>query len=152
MIQNEGANMSYPRIAIVGAGALASRRIYPYIEAAGEQLVGVCDKVRGRAERNACLFGGNIYTDLDTMLDAESPDGVIICIGPEAHAALTPVVLRRGIPMYTEKPPAPDAASALEVARIAHETGVLCMTALTIPWRSHPTRTVQSKIVTTQAC
>ena len=117
------------RIAVVGAGSLSTRRIYPYIGAAGAQLVGVCDLDRAKAERNAALWGGTPYDDMETMLDAEQPDGVILCIGPEAHAELAPVVLRRGIPVYTEKPPAVTAAAALAVARVAKETGVLCTTA-----------------------
>ncbi|HEY3396889.1 MAG TPA: Gfo/Idh/MocA family oxidoreductase [Armatimonadota bacterium] len=121
--------MSDPRLCIVGAGGLSSRRIYPYVGAAGAQLVGVCDLDAEKAAQNARRFGGTAYQDLATMLDAEQPDGVIICIDMNAHAALAPVVLRRGIPVYTEKPPAPTAAAALEMARVAQETGVLCMTA-----------------------
>ncbi len=121
--------MQDPRIAVVGAGNLSSRRIYPYIGTAGGQLVGVCDVDGEKAERNARRFGGKAYGDLDTMLDAESPDAVIVCIGPEQHAELAPKILRRGIPVYTEKPPAPTAAAALEVARVARETGLLCVTA-----------------------
>ena len=121
--------MSLPRIAVVGAGSLSTRRIYPYLGAAGAQLVGVCDLDRAKAERNAALWGGTPYTRMETMLDAEQPDGLIICIGPEAHAELAPRVLRRGIPVYTEKPPAVTAADALAVARVAKETGVLCTTA-----------------------
>ena len=121
--------MSDPRICVVGAGSLSSRRIYPYLAAAGAQLVGVCDLDRGKAETNARRFGGTPYADMEAMLDAEAPDGVILCIGPAAHAALAPRVMRRGTPVYTEKPPAVTAAGALEVARISAETGVLCTTA-----------------------
>jgi myo-inositol 2-dehydrogenase/D-chiro-inositol 1-dehydrogenase len=64
-----------------------------------------------------------------TMLEVQEPDGVIICIGPEAHAEFAPVVLRAGYPVYTEKPPAPNAEAALEVAKVAKETGLLCTTA-----------------------
>ncbi|MFW6162359.1 MAG: Gfo/Idh/MocA family protein [Planctomycetota bacterium] len=121
--------MSLPRIAVVGAGSLSTRRIYPYLGAAGARLVGVCDLDRGKAERNAQRWGGTVYTEMDAMLGAEQPDGVILCIGPAAHAELAPRVLRRGIPCYTEKPPAVTAADALAVARVAKETGVLCTTA-----------------------
>jgi len=123
------AAADYPRIAIVGAGSLSTRRIYPYIGAAGGRLVGVCDLDRRKAERNAALFGGRAYTDMHEMLDAEKPEGVIVCIGPEQHAALAPEVMNRGIPVYTEKPPAPTAAAALHVARVSKATGVLCTTA-----------------------
>lgn len=121
--------MSFPRIAIVGAGSLSSKRIYPYIGAAGARLVGVCDLDRAKAERNAALFGGTVYSEMEAMLDAERPDGLIICTGPDGHARLAPVAMRRGIAAYTEKPPALTAADALAVARVSKETGVLCTTA-----------------------
>jgi predicted dehydrogenase len=53
--------MNEPRICIVGAGSLSTRRIYPYIGAAGAQLVGVCDLDVEKAQRNARLFGGQVY-------------------------------------------------------------------------------------------
>jgi len=121
--------VSDPRLCIIGAGNLSSRRICPYIGAAGAQLVGVCDLDAGKAERNARRFGGTAYTDFETMLDAERPDGVVVCIGPEAHAEIAPRILRMGFPVYTEKPPAASAESALAVARVAAETGLLCTTA-----------------------
>ena len=121
--------MNPPRLVIIGAGNLSTRRIYPYIGAAGAQLVGVCDKALEKAGRNAKLFGGAAHDDLEVMLDEQEPDGAIICIGPEAHAELAPIVMRRGIPVYTEKPPAATAAEALAVARVSKETGVLCTTA-----------------------
>jgi predicted dehydrogenase len=121
--------MSDPRLCVVGAGQLSTRRIYPYIGAAGAQLVGVCDLDREKAERNARRFGGQVYDDLEEMLAAEKPDGVILCIGPREHAELAPLVMRHGIPVYTEKPPAPNAEAAREVARVSRESGVLCTTA-----------------------
>lgn len=121
--------MSDPRICIVGAGSLSSRRIYPYIGAAGGQLVGVCDLDLAKAQTNARRFGGAPFTDMAQMLDTQKPDGVIICVGPRFHARLAIESLRRGYPTYTEKPPAISAAETLDVARVAHETGLLCMTA-----------------------
>jgi len=121
--------MGEPRICTVGAGNHSTANIYPYIGKAGGLLVGVCDRDIEKARRNARLWGGNAYAEMEQMLDTEKPDGVLICIGPEQHAELAPVVMRRGIPVYTEKPPAISAASALEVARVSKETGVPCSTA-----------------------
>jgi predicted dehydrogenase len=121
--------MTDPRVCIIGAGSLSSRRIYPYIGHAGGRLVGVCDLVESNAQRNAGRFGGTAYTNWEVMLDREKPDGVMVCIGPEEHAAVATSVLRKGYPIYTEKPPAASAAQALAVARVAHETGLLCTTA-----------------------
>jgi predicted dehydrogenase len=116
-------------VCVVGAGRLSSRRIYPYLAPAGGRLVGVCDLERQKAERNARLYGGNVYTEMEAMLEAEEPDACIVCVGPAGHAQLAPVAMERGIPVYTEKPPALDAASALEVARLSRRSGVLCTTA-----------------------
>jgi predicted dehydrogenase len=121
--------MNEPRICIVGAGSLSTKRIYPYIGAAGARLVGVCDLDTSKAERNARLFGGQVYSDLEKMLAEQKPDGVIICTGPAGHAALATQALRLGYPVYTEKPPAMSAEDAFEVARVARETGLVCTTA-----------------------
>ncbi len=121
--------MSDPRVCVIGAGNLSSRKIYPYIGLAGAELVGVCDLDHEKARTNARRFGGTPYADLDRMLDEQTPDGVIICVGPAAHAELAMHVMRRGHPVYTEKPPARTAADALAVARVAKETGTLCVTA-----------------------
>jgi len=121
--------MNDPRICIIGAGSLATKRIYPYIGAAGGDLVGVCDLDAEKRERNARRFGGLPCADFHKMLDDLKPDCVIICVGPAEHAKLAPEVLRLGYPVYTEKPPATSAADALAVARVAKQTGLLCTTA-----------------------
>ncbi|WP_165971905.1 Gfo/Idh/MocA family protein [Paenibacillus piri] len=121
--------MEHVKICIIGAGRLASKRIYPYIAAAGGKLTGVCDLDRGKAEEKAYLYGGRAYTKVEAMLSAERPDGVIVCVGPEQHYELSQTILRLGFPVYTEKPPAPSARLALETARLSKETGLLCTTA-----------------------
>lgn len=118
-----------PRLCIVGAGQLSTARIYPYIGAAGAQIVGVCDLDPEKAERNARRFGGTPYSDVAGMLAAQKPDGLVVCVGPEAHATLAKLALNLGYPVYTEKPPALSSADALEVARVARRTGLLCTTA-----------------------
>lgn len=121
--------MSDPRIGIIGAGNLSTRRIYPYIGAAGAQLAAVCDMNVEKAQTNARRFGGEVFGDVDTMLKSAKLDGVIVCIGPGPHAELAKKIMRAGLPVYTEKPPAPTAAAALEVCKVARETGQLCTTA-----------------------
>lgn len=121
--------MSETRICIIGAGGLSSKRIYPLIGAAGARLVGACDIEMEKAEKNTRLFGGTPYSDYEEMLKIEKPDGVIVCIGPKQHYELASRIMKLGYPVYTEKPPAPTAKDALELARISKETGVLCTTA-----------------------
>ena len=117
------------RICIIGAGNLATRRIYPNIGAAGACLVGVCDLDAEKAQRNARRFGGTPYADFELMLKENKPDAVMVCVGPKAHAELAPRILKMGFPVYTENPPAPSAAEAMAVARAAKAAGLLCSTA-----------------------
>src|SRR3989337_1452668 len=98
--------MNEPRVCIVGAGSLSTKRIYPYIGAAGARLVGVCDLDTSKAERNVRLVGGQVYSDLEKMLAEQRPDGVITGPAPAGHAALDTQAMRLGYPVYTEKPPA----------------------------------------------
>jgi predicted dehydrogenase len=125
---NSSAAVSDPGLCIIGAGRLSTNRIFPYIGAAGAQLVGVCDLDREKAIRNARRFGGTVYSDFQRMLREQKPDGVIVCVGPALHATLATEIMHLGYPVYTEKPPAESADEALTVARVAKETGLLCTT------------------------
>jgi len=123
--------MEVVKLGIIGAGGLSTKKIYPSLSYIPEvKLEAVCDLDESKAKRNAEKFGANlVFTDMQQMLDKADLDAVIICIGPQQHSELAPIVLRAGLPVYTEKPPAIDAAGALAVARVAEETGKLCMTA-----------------------
>jgi predicted dehydrogenase len=113
------------RLAFIGCGSFATSRIFPQIPLIPEiDLVAVCDVVREKAERNARNFGARrVYTDMEQMLDTEELDGVFT-IGPAPQQyALAPVVLRRGLPVYVEKPSANTSAQARELAEIAQQHG-----------------------------
>ena len=118
------------RLAFIGCGAFATSRIFPQIPLIPEiDLVAVCDVVREKAERNARNFGARrVYTDMHEMLDEETLDGVF-AIGPAPQQyKLAPEVLKRGIPVYVEKPSANTSAQARELAELAeaHKTWGQC--------------------------
>ncbi|MBC8229930.1 Gfo/Idh/MocA family oxidoreductase [bacterium] len=123
--------MKTVKLGIIGAGGLSTKKIYPSLSYIPQvKLEAVCDLDENKAKRNAEKFGANlVFTRMEQMLDEAELDAVIICIGPEQHAQLAPIVLKAGLPVYTEKPPAVNAEDALAVARVAEETGKLCMTA-----------------------
>ncbi len=109
------------RLAFIGAGGFATASIYPNIHLVPQiDLIAVCDIVQEKAERNARNFGARrVYTDLEKMLDNEELDGVFV-IGPAPQQyELAPHVLKRGIPVYVEKPSANTSAEARELAEIA---------------------------------
>ncbi len=114
------------KLAFIGCGGFATASIFPNIHLVPQiDLVAVCDLDRERAERNARNFGARrVYTDMDVMLDQEELDGVFV-IGPAPqHYELAPQVLKRGIPVYVEKPSANTSAEAKELAEIAEANGV----------------------------
>ena len=113
------------KLAFIGCGGFATSRIFPQIPLIPEiDLVAVCDVVQEKAERNARNFGARkVYADLNEMLDTEELDGVfVIGPAPQQHE-LAPQVLKRGIPVYVEKPSANTSADAKELAEIAQQHG-----------------------------
>lgn len=109
------------RIAFIGCGGFATHSIFPNLWMVPQiDLVAVCDIAREKAEFNARHFGARrVYTDLEQMLDSEQLDGVFV-IGPAPQQyELAPHVLRRGIPVYVEKPSANTSSQARELAELA---------------------------------
>jgi predicted dehydrogenase len=118
------------KLVLIGAGghsryAHASSLARYREEHPGEiELAAVCDlnEARAHAVQNDFGFGAS-YTDLDAMLDAERPDGVV-CVMPVG--AIVPVgirLLRRGIPCTVEKPPGETRDTAKALLDVARETG-----------------------------
>jgi len=109
------------KLAFIGCGGFATGSLYPNIHLVPEiDLVAVCDLDEAKAQRNARNFGArSVYTDLHAMLDKEELDGVFV-IGPAPlQYELAPNVLKRGIPVYVEKPSANTSAEAKELAELA---------------------------------
>jgi predicted dehydrogenase len=109
------------RLAFIGAGGFATSSIYPNIHKVPQiDLVAVCDLDEEKARRNARNFGAReVYTDADAMLNEQEPDGVFV-IGPAPmQYEVAPIVLKRGIPVYVEKPSANTSPEARELAELA---------------------------------
>ncbi|MBI2194605.1 MAG: Gfo/Idh/MocA family oxidoreductase [Planctomycetes bacterium] len=114
------------RLAFIGCGSFSTASIFPNVHLVPQiDLVAVCDVDESKAVRNARNFGARrVYTDLEQMLDKEELDGVF-CIGPAPQQyQLAPHVLRRGIPVYVEKPSAVTSQQAKELAQLAEANSV----------------------------
>jgi len=103
--------MSAPkRLAIVGLGGWATSMHLPacrVIQEAGQACYcGLCDREEGRARQAAAFLGGTAYTDLERMLQAEQPDGLVILVKPDATPGVIAQAIKWQIPFLTEKPPA----------------------------------------------
>jgi len=86
------------RLAFIGAGGFATSALYPNIHKVPQiDLVAVCDLDEEKARRNARNFGAReVYTDADTMLDEQEPDGVFV-IGPAPMMQMDFMSVRLGI-------------------------------------------------------
>jgi len=121
--------MQFANVGFVGCGSHSTNNLYPMLKYARCRLQAVCDLDRALAERNARVFGARaVYTDVDAMLRSEKLDGVLVCGPPEMHVQAGRKVLERGIPLFVEKPPAPDLKSAEELVRLAKEHDTFVMT------------------------
>jgi predicted dehydrogenase len=102
--------MSVPkRLAIVGLGGWATSMHLPacrLIQEAGKACYcGLCDCDEAKARQAAALLGGTAYTDLERMLQAEKPDGLVILVKPDVTPRLIELAIARQLPFLTEKPP-----------------------------------------------
>lgn len=59
------------------------------------------------------------------MIDRERLDAVYVCIPPFAHGGLDLEVVRRGLPMFVEKPLAIDLTTAERMATAVERAGLL---------------------------
>ncbi len=119
------------RLCMIGAGRHSSANIYPYFHFLdGAEVVANADLDLSRAASAARAFGvPRSYADYHEMLDAEKPDGVLVCVNKEFHAGVAVELMDAGFHVYTEKPNAPSLAAALEVLEAQRRTGRICMTA-----------------------
>ena len=93
------------RAAIIGCGAIAQLHKQVLLKLPEAELVACCDIKLERAEAFAETCGIRAYRDVETMLDAERPEVVHICVPHPLHTPLTVLCVKRGIHVFTEKPP-----------------------------------------------
>jgi myo-inositol 2-dehydrogenase/D-chiro-inositol 1-dehydrogenase len=108
------------RLGFVGCGSHATNNLYPMLPYAACRLDAVCDRDPRLAERNARVFGApRWFTDAARMLSECELDGVMVVGPPEMHYEVGKAVLQRGLPLFVEKPPAPDLERTRELVELA---------------------------------
>ena len=93
------------KIAVVGTGGRAGAHLstLPKLESI-YQLVGVCDIDSNRATETAQRMSVSGYIDVETLIEAESPDVILITVGPDGHHVITEVAASHGVHVITETP------------------------------------------------
>ena len=111
---------------LIGTGRIADDRILPGINAhAGNRLVGVVSRDRGRAEAFARRFGAaHAYTSYDELL--RNPEVTVVAIHTpnSQHADQAVAAARAGKHVFCDKPIATNTADAERMVRECEKAGV----------------------------
>ena len=94
------------RVGLIGCGGISAVHAHVLEELENTKLIACADVIPERAARYGCAA----YTDWRELLDREKPDAVHICTPHYLHPAMAAEAAKRGIAVFTEKPPAIDAA------------------------------------------
>jgi myo-inositol 2-dehydrogenase/D-chiro-inositol 1-dehydrogenase len=102
------------RIGLFGAGRIGKMHAEVLSALTGIDEIIVADPDEAAAARLSDDIGANSESVNDAVAHV---DGMVIAAASDAHAALTRRGLERGVPVFCEKPLAPDLADAIELAR-----------------------------------
>jgi myo-inositol 2-dehydrogenase / D-chiro-inositol 1-dehydrogenase len=102
------------RVALLGAGRIGRLHARLLSATPGVEHLTVADADPDRAVEVAADVGATAVPTIEAALD--SAEAVVIAAATEAHAALTRLAIRRGIPTYCEKPLAADLADTIALA------------------------------------
>jgi len=134
------------KIAVVGTGGRARAHLstIPKLEPI-YQLVGVCDIDSERATETAQRLSVSGYTDIETLIEMESPDVILITVGPDGHHVITEIAASHGVHVITETPISTTLPCADRMIDAARQYGVMLEVAENV-WR-WPHERLKRKIV-----
>lgn len=113
-------------IAVVGAGAIVDVAHLPAYRRAGLEVVGITDVVADRAREVADRHDvPRVYANLNELLDDDSVRVVDIAVPSAAQPDILRRVVATGRHALGQKPFAPSAAVAAELAQVAADAGVV---------------------------
>lgn len=111
------------RVAVIGTGWWATFAHIPGLQAhEGADLVALCDTDPARLNRAADEYQiDHRYPDVDSLLDAEQLDGVVVATTPATHYEVAKTCLERGLHTMIEKPMVSQSSQARELLQIAED-------------------------------
>ena len=139
------------KIGIIGFGSRARGVFKLMREAEGTvDLVAICEVQDKESVRKILVESGlsadiPIYKDADEMLDETRPDGVLIGTRCSSHTEMALKVMKRGLPMYLEKPVATnlDDLARLERAYEEYKSDAV----VSFPLKTSPMVTLSRKLI-----
>lgn len=94
------------RVGLVGCGTISRMHLNALQAMPDVTIAGLADINIKRAEAAAKTYGGTAYASLEEMLDTCKPEVLHICTPHYLHVPMIEEAAKRGIPVFTEKPPA----------------------------------------------
>lgn len=112
------------RVALVGAGWWGAQHARALVEHPDVELCAVVDRDGERGRARAGLYGTHVYDDISSMLKAEHPDLVSLCLPNKEHFEPTLEVISAGYPLMVEKPLTVELAEADVLVKEADDSGL----------------------------
>jgi predicted dehydrogenase len=111
---------------IIGCGDVAEVKSGPaFNKVPHSKLVAVMRRNAEKAKDFAHRHGvGKWYSNAKELIDDEEVNAIYVATPPSSHEEYTIEALKKGKPVYVEKPMALDTASAKRILKVAKETGV----------------------------
>jgi predicted dehydrogenase len=124
------------KVAVVGAGWIATHGHLPGHKKAGARLTALADLAPGLAEKVGSEYGvERYYADWREMLERERPDVVSVCLPNVFHAEVALAALESGAHVLCEKPLATSLDEARSMFAAAKRAGRLLMVAQNLRFR-----------------
>ncbi len=117
--------MSKTKVAIIGCGNIAnSSHIPAYMKNADVEIKYFCDIIPEKAQKCVEKYGcGTAVVDYKDFLNDPELDAVSVCTHNDLHSIIAIDFLKAGKHVMCEKPAARILSEALEMQKVAHETG-----------------------------
>lgn len=116
------------KVGVIGTGSLANYHINGYRSNQNVEITALCDSNGDRARKKAMELNiAEYYNDYNEMLRSENIDAVSVITWNNTHAPITIAALNAGKHVLCEKPPALNAAQAIEMQEAAKKADKLLM-------------------------
>lgn len=117
--------MSKIKVAVIGCGNIANAAHIPaYMKNSEVEIKYFCDIIPERAEKCVEKYGcGIAVTDYHDFLNDPEIEAVSVCTHNDFHSIIAIDFLKAGKHVMCEKPAARILSEALEMQKVAHETG-----------------------------
>lgn len=113
------------KIGWIGCGAHASQMLLPQLVRLDVEIAALCDTNAERLANTARRYGvRDTYANADDLIAHSGLDAIGMAVGPAAHYEIGLKALRRGLPLFMEKPPAATANEAERLAEAAERANL----------------------------